>query len=260
LTAVLEIDKVSKSFGGIVALKEVDIEVRQGEILAIIGPNGSGKTTLLNLITGVYVPSSGVIKLGGQRMDNYTPSKICISGIARTFQNVRIFKGLSVLDNVLVGQHHRFTSSLAGILFKSRSTCDEETAFRDEALKLLETVGLKGKEKMVAQNLPYAQQRLLEIARALAARPQILLLDEPAAGMNSEEISHLSQLIKKLRQTGLTIILIEHIMDLVRGVADRVVVLSYGVKIATGTFEEIESNPLVIEAYLGKGTAKNVKN
>ncbi|KYZ75920.1 hypothetical protein AXX12_11280 [Anaerosporomusa subterranea] len=253
---VLEINKLSKSFGGIVALKEVSLEVSRGEVLAVIGPNGSGKTTLLNLITGVYVPTSGEITLGGKRIDGHNSAEICTSGIARTFQNIRLFKQLSVLDNVLIGFNHAFKSSLANVLGKGRRFREEEKTFREDAAKLLEVVGLRGKENVVAQSLPYAQQRLLEIARALATQPQVLLLDEPAAGMNSEEIAHLIQLIKTLRQTGLTIILIEHIMDLVRGVTDRVIVLSYGVKIAAGSFEEIERNQEVIEAYLGKGAAK----
>jgi branched-chain amino acid transport system ATP-binding protein len=257
MSEILKIQNISKSFGGILALKDVSITVETGEVVAVIGPNGSGKTTLLNVITGVYTPEQGEITLDGRRIERLNPTDICIAGISRTFQNVRLFKGLSVLDNVLIGHHHRFRSGLGRVLGKTNTFRQEEAAYRDEALELLDRVGLAGKEKLVSQSLPYAQQRLLEIARALATRPQILLLDEPAAGMNSTEIAHLDGLIKTLRDSGLTIILIEHIMDLVRGVTDRVEVLSYGEKIASGSFEEIERNPVVIEAYLGKGAAKS---
>ena len=256
MKTILEIQNMTKSFGGIKALKGVTMAVAEREILAVIGPNGSGKTTLLNMITGVYQPDDGAILLDGRQISGLNPDAICVAGIARTFQNVRLFKQLTVLENVLIGGHHRFRFGLAHIIRKSKQHSQEEEAFRAEALHWLDFVGLGGKEKMVAHSLPYAQQRLLEIARALATRPQILLLDEPAAGMNSAEISHLDRLIRAMRESGLTIILIEHIMDLVREVTDRVVVLSYGEKIAAGSFDAIERDPLVIEAYLGKGAVR----
>jgi branched-chain amino acid transport system ATP-binding protein len=253
MAALLEVKGLTKSFGGIVALRDVTTWVEDKEILAVIGPNGSGKTTLLNVITGVYQPDTGEVLLGKERLEGLSPAEICAKGVARTFQNIRIFKKLPVLDNVMIGQHHRFRSRVGEVLWAGRRWREEEAGFEQEARRLIQKVGLAGHERTTAQSLPYAKQRLLEIARALATGPKILLLDEPAAGMNSEEIAHLEALVKSLREEGLTIIMIEHVMDLVRGVADRVVVLNYGAKIAEGPFSEIECNPEVVEAYLGKG-------
>ena len=251
--AVLEVRGLAKSFGGIVALRDVALQAEDKEVLAVIGPNGSGKTTLLNVITGVYRPDAGGVLLEGHQLVGLSPAQICAKGIARTFQNIRLFRRLTVLDNVMIGQHHRFGAGPAGVLLASGASRKEEAKFEGEARALIAKVGLAGLEDAIAQSLPYAKQRLLEIARALAADPKVLLLDEPAAGMNSEEIVHLEALVKSLRDAGLTVVMIEHVMDLVRGVADRVVVLNYGAKIAEGSFEEIEANPEVIEAYLGKG-------
>lgn len=254
--AFLEISGIAKRFGGIIALSGVDFSVERGGVTAIIGPNGSGKTTLLNVITGVYVPEEGQIRLDGQKINGLSPEKICKAGISRTFQNIRLFKEMTVLENVEVGSHHLYQHGFVPIIMNSKKFRAEQEDFRKGAEALLEYVGLQDKGKLYPGQLSYAQQRLLEIARALASRPKILLLDEPAAGMNSTEIAHLIQLIKNLSQTGLTILLIEHIMDLVRGVTDQVVVLSNGEKIAQGQYVEIEKNPLVIEAYLGKGVIK----
>jgi len=254
--AILEIRNITKRFGGIVALQEVSLSVDKGGVVAIIGPNGSGKTTLLNVITGVYVPEEGEVLLNGNCIQSLSPEKVCKVGISRTFQNIRLFKKLTVLENVMIGSHKLYKRGLTEIIISTKGFKQEQEQHKKRAMELLEFVGLKGKEGVKPENLPYASQRFLEIARALASEPQVLLLDEPAAGMNAVEIEHLIELIKKLSKTGITILLIEHIMGLVREVTDSVVVLSYGEKIAEGNYEDIEKNTAVIEAYLGKGAIK----
>ncbi|HHY47863.1 MAG TPA: ABC transporter ATP-binding protein [Firmicutes bacterium] len=258
--AILETRGLTKTFGGLTAVKQVDLAVAPGEIRAIIGPNGSGKTTTLNLVSGVYAPDSGEIILNGRRIEGKDPATINAYGMARTFQNIRIFKKMTVLDNVMVGRHHLFQAGAFRVIFKTARMIEEEKSAREEALALLDFVGLAHRKNDIAQSLPYAQQKLLEIARALASKPIVLLLDEPAAGMNNQEIIELDQVIRRIRDSGVTVILIEHVMDLVRGLVDRVTVLNYGEKIAEGSFEEIERNPDVIRAYLGKGASYGVKD
>ncbi len=251
--AILETRSISKTFGGLTAVKNLNLSITRGEIRALIGPNGSGKTTTLNLVSGVYAPDSGQILLDGKRIEGRSPDWICATGMARTFQNLRVFKKMSVLDNVMVGQHHLFRSptlSVIGALARMRA---EERRAQEEARELLEFVGLAHRAKDLAGNLPYAQQKLLEVARALAAKPKVLLLDEPAAGMNNQEIIELERIVRQVRDRGYTVILIEHVMDLVRGLVDAVTVLNHGEKICEGSFAEIETNPEVVKAYLGRG-------
>jgi len=257
---ILVAENVSKAFGGIVALENVNIKVAPGEIVAVLGPNGSGKTTLLNVITGVYIADKGRILLKDKPIQKLTKEKICYAGVARTFQNIRLFKTRNVLDNVRIGTHHLYKSKLPDVIFQTKRFREEQSRYTEKAISLLDFVGLKEKTKAMCENLPYAQQRLLEVARALATEPTVLLLDEPAAGMNAVEIRNLDALIKKIRDRGITVILIEHIMDLVRGVCDRVYVLNNGKNIAEGTFAEIENNAEVKEAYLGRGRGHHAQN
>ena len=254
---VLVAENVSLAFGGIVALQNVHMNASAGEIVAVLGPNGSGKTTLLNVITGVYIPDNGQVLLDGKPIQKLPKEKISHAGIARTFQNIRLFKTRNVLDNVRIGCHHLYKCGLVSTILNSKRFREEQKAFTDRAMELLDFVGLKEKANVISENLPYAQQRLLEVARALATNPRVLLLDEPAAGMNAVEISNMDNLIRKISERGITVILVEHIMDLVRGVCDRVYVLNNGMNIAEGTFAEIENNNDVKEAYLGKGGGKH---
>ncbi|MGI6037143.1 MAG: ABC transporter ATP-binding protein [Limnochordia bacterium] len=250
---ILETRGLTKTFGGLTAVDALDLEIAPCEIRAIIGPNGSGKTTTINVISGVYTPDAGQILLEGEPITGKPPHVITATGLARTFQNVRLLKKITVLDNVLVGGHHRFRSSIWQVLGKTKGQREEEEQGVQEAMELLEFVGLDHRSHHLAGSLPYAQQKMVEIARALAAKPRVLLLDEPAAGMNNQEILFLDEIIRQIRAKGITVILIEHVMDLVRGLVDRVTVLNYGRKIAEGTFDEIERDPEVITAYLGKG-------
>jgi ABC-type branched-subunit amino acid transport system ATPase component len=254
---LLSIRNVSKCFEGIVALDDVSFDVESGQIVGIIGPNGSGKTTLINLITGVYRPTAGDIRFRDATLVGCKPFEIARRGIGRTFQNIRLFDQLSILDNVLVGsdQHHAFGyfGSLAG----TRATADREEAARQEAVRVLSRVSgnlLREKDRFAGQ-LSYADKRRLEIARALAMRPQLLLLDEPAAGMSPHEIRVLISDIRRIAADGVTVLLVEHKMRLIEGVTERVVVLDYGRKIAEDTFERARRNPHVIEAYLGRSYA-----
>ena len=253
---VLEVQGVTKRFGGLVAVNQVSLEVNEGEIFSVIGPNGAGKTTFFNLLTGIYTPDEGRILFLGQDITGSTPDKAAKLGIGRTFQNIRLFGAMTVLENILVGRHIHTRVPYLHALLRTPLARKEERKALEEALSLLEYVGLLHRKDELARNLPYGEQRKLEIARALALKPKLLLLDEPAAGMNPKETEALQEFILKIRsEMGLTILLIEHDMRLVMRISDRIAVLDYGSKIAEGKPEEGRTNPRVIEAYLGRGAA-----
>ena len=246
--ALLVVESVTQRFGGLVALDGVSVSVVPGTIHAVIGPNGSGKTTFLNVLSGAYTPDTGSVKLLGQELMGARPSAIAVAGMSRTFQNIRLYKSLSVIENVMVGGACRSPGSLLGILLGTTKCREEELGIRNDALKALAFVGLAELADRPADSLAYAQQRLLEIARAIATRPRLLLLDEPAAGMNPQEASMLMQIIRKLRDSGITVIFVEHNVKLVMGVSDCVTVFDFGRKIAEGTPAQVQRSPEVIEA------------
>ncbi|RED52669.1 ABC transporter ATP-binding protein [Cohnella lupini] len=254
---ILKVAKLVKRFGGLTAVDGVDFAFPKGKISAVIGPNGAGKTTFFNVITGIYKPDEGEIELDGKSIVNVKPHLITSRGIARTFQNIRLFGSMTVLENVMVGMHIHLKTGLFGTLLRLPRNRAEEKRSQEEAYRLLEYVGLESLLNEQANSLSYGAQRRLEIARALATRPKVLLLDEPAAGMNPRETVDLIGLIKRIRQElEITIILIEHDMRLVMELSDHILVLDYGTKIAEGIPEEIRTNPRVIEAYLGKSAAQ----
>lgn len=249
--ALLEVSGLTMQFGGLRAVDSVDFHVVEGEIMALIGPNGAGKTTVFNMLTGIYRATAGTISFAGRSLNNLRAFEVTRLGIARTFQNIRLFGEMQVWENVVVGAHTQLRSGLLSSVLKLPMTRREERAVRDRAYELLAFVGLEGMETQRARNLPYGAQRRLEIARALAANPRLLLLDEPAAGMNAQETENLLALIRKLKESDMTVLLIEHDMRLVMGISERIVVLDHGKKISEGTPPEVRADEAVIRAYLG---------
>ncbi len=248
---LLQLSNISKQFGGLKALNDVSLHIQRGEIYGLIGPNGAGKTTLFNVITGLYQASSGEFQFNGKLYSACKPHVLAQAGIARTFQNIRLFENLSALENVMIGRHLRTHAGVFGALLRTPATRDEERAISDRARELLDYVGIRKPAHTLAKHLSYGEQRRLEIARALATEPLLLALDEPAAGMNATETDSLKALLQTIRSSGITILLIEHDVKLMMGLCDRIAVLDYGQKIAEDTPDVVRQHPAVIAAYLG---------
>lgn len=251
--AILELKDVTKKFGGLTAVDGVNLKVEENQICALIGPNGAGKTTVFNMITGAYQVTSGDVIFNGKGICGKKPHQIVEKGIARTFQNIRLFKSATVLENVMTGFHCKTKTGMFNVIFNYRKCMQEEAECREKALEILRFLGLEDVKDLEARNIPYGHQRLLEIGRALATSPKLLLLDEPAAGMNSQEKKELVNTIRKIRDTyHLAVLLVEHDMELVMGISENITVINFGRPIACGTAEEIQNNNDVIEAYLGR--------
>ena len=259
--ALLEVAGLKRGFGGLTAVDNVSLAVPAGSIISVIGPNGAGKTTFFNLVTGIYQPDAGTVDLGGTRLNGLRPDQVATAGLARTFQNIRLFAGMTALENVVTGCALRMRTGYWAALFRSRAYREEERDAIVRSMDLLRFVGLAERADTLAGSLAYGEQRRLEIARALATRPKLLLLDEPSAGMNPRETEEAKALILRIRsELGIAVVLIEHDMRLVMTVSDHIVVLDHGSKIAEGSAEEIRTNPRVIEAYLGRGVAARTEN